>query len=100
MQGFLVQSIIASVILTVLLNLLPRLFPQATDRAEQRIHEQVRQTFEERNNSAPENHEAGGRGEPQKRGGMQVKVFFPWKAMLAISLGLTVLVNAVGYLAN
>ncbi len=96
MQGFLVQSLIASVILTLLLNLLPRLFPQATDRAEQRIHEQVRQTFEERNNNAPENQI----GEPQKRGGMQVKVFFPWKAMLAISLGLTVLVNAVGYFAN
>lgn len=89
MQAFLVQSIIASVVLTLLLNLLPRLFPKATDRAEQRVHEQVRRSFEER--------EAGdGAG----GGGHRVKVFFPWKAMLAISVVLTVLVNVAGYFSG
>ncbi len=87
------QSIIASVVLTLLLNLLPRLFPKATDRAEQRLHEQVRRTFEER--------EAGdSNGGGSRVGGSRVKVFFPWKAMLAISVVLTVLVNVAGYFSG
>lgn len=35
---------------------------------------------------------------PTRRGGVQV--FFPWKAMIIISVVLTVLVNAVGYFAS
>ena len=90
MQAFLLQSIIASVVLTVLLNLLPRLFPKATDKAEQRIHEQVRETFESRDSGEG----TGGVG------GRRVKVFFPWKAMLAVSVVLTVLVNVAGYFSG
>ncbi|MEE9416937.1 MAG: hypothetical protein V3V01_16770 [Acidimicrobiales bacterium] len=89
MQAFLMQSLIASVVLTLALNLLPRLFPRAADRAEQRVHDQVRQAFDERDQSSQE---------PQRR--TSIKVFFPWKAMLAISVVLTVLVNLVGYFAN
>lgn len=87
-QAFLLQSLIASVVLTLALNLLPRLFPRATDRAEQRVHDQVRQAFDERETGA----------ETPRR--TTIKVFFPWKAMLAISVILTVLVNLVGYFAN
>jgi hypothetical protein len=89
MQAFLIQSIVASVVLTLALNLLPRLFPKATDRAEQRVHDEIRRTMDERatNAEAP-------------RGQLRVRVFFPWKAMLAISVFLTVLVNMAGYFAG
>ncbi len=88
MQAFVIQSIIASVVLTLALNLLPRLFPKATDRAEQRVHDQVRRTIEDRASNAD-----------APRGQSRVRVFFPWKAMLAISVILTVVVNLAGYFA-
>ena len=83
MRDFLVQSAIASVVLTVALNLLPRLFPNATRNAGRKVHERVEQSWNE-----------------QQSNGSQVKVFFPWKAMIAISVVLTVLVNLVGYFAG
>ncbi len=89
MQAFVIQSVVASVLLTVALNLLPRLFPKATDRAEQRVHDDIRRTMDERTTRA----EA-----PKSKS--RVRVFFPWKAMLAISIILTVLVNLVGYFAT
>lgn len=76
-------SIVASVVLTVALNLLPRLFPNAARRTEANVHQRIEKAFQE-----------------QDQGGPRVKVFFPWKAMLAISLGLTVVVNLVSYLAT
>ncbi len=96
------QSLIASAVLTVLLNVLPRLFPSATQRAEQRIHEQVRETFEQRETAtrvpkSPDQEQSRRNG---LGGGRSIKVFFPWKAMLAISLVLTVVVNVAGYFAG
>ena len=79
MSQFLITSIIASVVLTLALNLIPRLFPNASRRAADRMREaledQVRET------------ESGQRP--------RVRVFFPWKAMLLISVILTVFANFV-----
>lgn len=76
-------SILASVVLTLALNVLPRLFPNAARKAEADVHQRIEKAFQE-----------------QDQGGPKVKVFFPWKAMLAISLGLTVIVNVVNYFAT
>lgn len=80
MQDFLIQSLIASVVLTVLINVIPRLFPNATRKVERQIHEKIEQGIADQ--------EDGGRP--------KVKVFFPWKTMLVISVILTVLVNVLG----
>jgi hypothetical protein len=84
MKGFLVNSLIASAVLTVALNVLPMLFPNAAAKAQRKIEGNARRAIEQ--------HEDDGRP--------RVKVFFPWKAMLAISLGLTVLVNLVSYFGH
>ena len=80
------QSLIASVLLTVLINVLPRFFPKQARKAEQKIHEQIDEAFHELDREKQS-------GEPGKT---RVKVFFPWKAMLLISVILTVLLNLVG----
>jgi len=87
MQDFLVHSLIASVVLTVLLNLLPRLFPNQSRKVERKIHQQMEDAFNEIETSKQS-------GQPRRS---RVKVFFPWKAMLAISIGLTLLVNIIGF---
>jgi len=84
MQDFLVQSIVASVVLTVLINVLPRLFPIQSRKVERQIHEKIEEAFQE------DDHRREQGNKPR------VRVFFPWKAMLVISLVLTVLVNLVG----
>jgi len=86
MSSFLWQSLIASAVLTILLNVLPRLFPSATRKAEQRVQDTITEHLQQHDENAP----------PNGRGGPRVKVFFPWKAMLLISLVLTVVVNAAG----
>ncbi len=82
MQDFLVTSVIASIVLTVLINVIPLFFPKSTQRVEKRIHDKLEETMRDQ--------EAGR--------GPRVKVFFPWKTMLIISLALTVIVNLIGYL--
>jgi len=84
MKEFLLTSLIASVVLTLALNLLPMLFPNAAAKAERKIVETMQDTH--RNRVDPDT--------------PRVKVFFPWKAMLLISIGLTVAVNLIGYLAR
>ncbi len=84
MQDFLIQSLIASVVLTVLINIVPRLFPKQTRNAEKRLHEKIEETFREDDIR---------REQGQKP---RVKVFFPWKAMLVLSVVLTVILNLVG----
>ncbi len=81
MKDFLVTSLIASAVLTLALNILPMLFPNAAAKAQRKIGDNARRAIEQ--------HEGDGRP--------RVKVFFPWKAMLVISLGLTVLVNLISY---
>ena len=77
MSNFLLTSLIASVVLTLALNLLPALFPKAAVKAERRILERVQKTHENRvDPNTP-----------------KVSIFFPWKAMLLISVVLTVAVK-------
>jgi len=84
MTNFLLISLIGSVVLTVALNFLPALFPNAAAKAERKFLESVQKTHDNRANpNTP-----------------KVRVFFPWKAMLVISIVLTIAVNAVGFLAR
>lgn len=84
MSNFLLISLIGSIVLTVAVNLLPALFPNAAAKAERKILESVQKTHDNRaDTNTP-----------------KVRVFFQWKAMLVISVGLTVAVNVVEYLAR
>ena len=84
MNNFLITSLIASVVLTLLLNLLPMLFPQTARKAERKIVDKVEELHR--------NEDAGNRP--------RIRVYFPWKAMLLISVVLTVMVNLVGFMAR
>ncbi len=84
MNNFLLASIIGSVVLTVLLNVLPLIFPNAAAKAQKKLEENARRAIEQ--------HEDDQRP--------RVKVFFPWKTMLIISVVLTVLVNLVGFFSR
>jgi hypothetical protein len=84
MSNFLLTSLIASVVLTIAINVLPMLFPNAAAKAQRKVEENARRAIEQ--------HEDDGRP--------MVKVFFPWKAMILISVVLTVLVNLVGWVAR
>ena len=84
MNSFLLASLIGSIVLTLALNLLPALFPKAAEKAERKILEGVQRTHDNRvDPNTP-----------------KVRVFFPWKAMLFISIGLTIAVNMVGFFAR
>ena len=73
MTNFLLTSLIASIVLTLALNLLPALFPKAAEKAERKILESVQKTHEDRvDPNTP-----------------KLRVFFPWKAMVLISVLLT-----------
>jgi len=84
MSNFLIISIIGSIVLTVAVNLLPALFPNAAAKAERKILESVQKTHDDR-------------ADPNTP---KVRVFFPWKAMLLISIVLTVAVNLVEFMAR
>ncbi len=84
MQNFLITSLIASVVLTALINILPMLFPKTAQKAQRKIKEKVEESFNEQEHGT----------------GPRVKVFFPWKTMLIVSLVLTVLVNLIGYFSR
>ena len=84
MKDFLIISLIASIALTLVLNLLPMVFPNAAAKAERKIVEKMQETHDNRvNPNTP-----------------KLRVFFPWKAMILISVGLTIAVNLVGFLAR
>ena len=84
MDNFLWVSIVGSIFLTVLLNLAPILFPKATEKLHKKIEESVRNSIEQQEDANRPN----------------VKIFFPWKAMLIGSIVLTLLVNLVGYFSR
>ncbi len=84
MTNFLLISLIGSIVLTVALNLLPALFPNTAAKAERKILESVQKTHDNR-------------ADPNTP---KVRILFPWKAMLLISIGLTVAVNIVGFMAR
>jgi hypothetical protein len=84
MDSFLTISIIGSIVLTILLNLFPMFFPSTADKIQRKIEESARRSIEQQeDDSQPD-----------------VKVFFPWKAMLVGSIVLTLLVNVVGYFSR
>lgn len=62
---WLVLSVVLSLVLTVLLNVALRLFPGAAFRAPR----------------------------PEVEGGQRIRVFVPWKAMILVSVLLTILLN-------
>jgi len=84
MNDFLLYSVVASIVLTVAINVLPQLFPGTAKRAEEKLRDALTHSIETQQQS------------PRPR----VKVFFPWKAMLLVSLVLTLLVNLVGWIAR
>ena len=79
MGNFVVNSIVASIVLTLLLNLLPLLFPNFAANTMRKIEETARQKIDQQEDTARPN----------------IKVFFPWKAMLIGSIVLTIVVNLV-----
>lgn len=84
MSDFLITSLVASVVLTLLLNLAPMVFPKSSQKIEKKVHDKLNETLA--------NQDAGN--------SPKVRVFFPWKAMLIISLVLTVLVNLIGFFSR
>lgn len=84
MFKFLIVSVIGSVVLTLALNLFPLLFPNQAAGLQRKVEEHARRSIEQH--------------EDQNR--PNVKVFFPWKAMLVISIILTVLVNVIGFFSR
>ena len=69
--------------MTIVLNILPMLFPKASEKVERKIHEKMSESISRQDEGR------------QSR----VRVFFPWKAMLVVSIVLTVIVNLVGFVA-
>ena len=59
------------------------LFPKASEKVERKIHEKMSESISRQDEGR------------QPR----VRVFFPWKAMLVVSIVLTVIVNLVGFVA-
>ena len=84
MSNFLITSIVGSIVLTLLLNLLPLLFPNQAAGLQRKVEEHARRSIEQHEDENQPN----------------VKIFFPWKAMIVISVILTVLVNVIGLLSR
>jgi len=84
MSNFLITSIVGSIVLTLLLNLLPLLFPNQAAGLQRRVEENARRSIEQHEDDNQPN----------------VKIFFPWKAMIAISIILTILVNVIGFFSR
>jgi hypothetical protein len=84
MKDFLIISLIASIVLTVALNLLPMLFPKTAAKAERKIVKAMQESHENRLDSNTP----------------RMWVFFPWKAILLISIILTIAVNLIGFIAR
>lgn len=84
MSKFLITSIVGSIVLTLLLNLFPLLFPSQATGLQRKIEEHARRSIERNEDKSQSN----------------VKFFFPWKAMIVISIILTLLVNVIGFFAD
>ena len=86
MPSWLLVSIIGSVALTLLLNLLPMLFPKTARRAQEKMIDEIRKQHDWEDDAA--------------RPGPRVKVFFPWRTMIAVSLLATLVLNAFSWFAR
>ena len=72
MPSWLLISLVASLVLTVVANLVPRLFPRIGEKAERRFLREM---------------------EEQVQTGNRVRVIFPWKTMLVVSVIGTLALN-------
>ena len=84
MGNFLITSIVGSIVLTLVLNFLPLLFPNQAANLQRKVEEHARRSVEQHEDQNQPN----------------VKIFFPWKAMIIVSIILTVLVNVIGLFAR
>ena len=84
MGNFLITSIVGSIVLTLVLNFLPLLFPNQAATLQRKVEEHARRSIEQHEDQNQPN----------------VKIFFPWKAMIIVSIILTVLVNVIGLFAR
>ena len=84
MSKFLITSIVGSILLTLALNLFPLLFPNQATNLQRKMEEHARRSIEQQEDQNQPN----------------IKVFFPWKAMLAASVILTILVNVIGFFSR
>jgi len=84
MSNFLITSIVGSVVLTLLLNFLPLLFPKQAASLQRKVEEHARRSIDQHEDQ----------NQPK------VKIFFPWKAMIVVSIILTVLVNLISYFSR
>ena len=81
MNNFLITSIVGSIVLTLLLNLL---LPNQATSLQRKIEEHARRSIEQHEDQNQPN----------------VKIFFPWKAMIVVSIILTVLVNVISFFSR
>ena len=77
-------SIVGSIVLTLLLNFLPLLFPNQAANLQRKLEDHTRRSIEQHEDQNQPN----------------VKIFFPWKAMIVVSIVLTVLVNLIGFFSR
>ncbi|MBC6403365.1 MAG: DUF2905 family protein [Hyphomonadaceae bacterium] len=80
-QHFLITSLVASILLTVIINIILMIFPNSARKVERGISEKVQDIQRDED-----------KGQKPR-----VRVFFPWKTMLFLSLGLTLLINLIGF---
>ena len=73
MPDFLLYSIIASIVLTIIFNLGLRLIPRSSKKASDFIHTEIEKAAHS--------------------GGPNVRVIFPWKTMIVISVILSLALN-------
>lgn len=104
MGDFLLISIVASVVLTIVLNVVLRFWKPDPERwfpSEPGSRQQgpppidIGHFGHGAGNDYGDGHRHGDRFK-----GPRVRVFVPWKAMLAVSIGLTVVLNVVALLAR
>jgi len=81
---FILISIIGSILLTLLLNFLPLIFPNTAACTQKKLEDHARQSIAQ--------HE-----DPDQP---RVKIFFPWKFMLIVSIGLTLAINLVAMITR
>jgi len=84
MNNFIITSIVGSIVLTLLLNFLPLLFPNQAANLQRKMEEHARRSIEQHEDQNQPN----------------VKIFFPWKAMIVVSILLTVLVNVISFFSR
>lgn len=84
MPDWLAFSIVASIVLTVVLNLVLWTFPGIARWVGRQLFEMV-----ERRDDVPDD-----------TPGPRIRIWFPWRLMLVASLGLTLLLNLLAWLAR